>query len=61
MGAGTALIALEPPAIDQPMLVALATGTPEPIGPAGPFQSSLTLLFGAVELLELIQGEACLE
>jgi hypothetical protein len=48
MAAGTALIALKPPAIDKAMLVALATWTPEPIGPASLLQSSLTLLLGAV-------------
>jgi len=61
MAAGTALIALEPPAIDQPMLAALATRTPEPIGPAGHLQSSLTLRIGTVEPLELRQGETFLE
>ena len=61
MTAGTALIAFEPAAIDQPMLVALATRTSEPIGPAGFLQSSLTLHLGAVEPLELRQGEAFLE
>ena len=57
MAAGMALITLEPPAIDQPMLVALATRTPEPVGPASLLQSSLTLLLGAVQLLELRQGK----
>ena len=61
MTAGTALIALKPPAIDKPMLVALTTRTPEPIGPASLLQSSLTLLLGAVEPLELRQGETFLE
>ena len=61
MAATAALIALEPPAIDQPMLAAIATRTPEPIGPAGHLQSSLTLRIGAVEPLELRQGEAFLE
>ena len=61
MAAGTALIALKPPAIDKPMLAALTTRTPEPIGPAGFLQSSLTLRIGTVEPLELRQGEAFLE
>ena len=61
MAAGTALIALEPPAIDQPMLVALATRTLVPVRPAGFLQSSLTLRIGTVEPLELRQGEAFLE
>jgi hypothetical protein len=55
MAAGSALIALEPPAIDQPMLMALAKRTPEPIGPAGLLQGSLTLLLSAVEPEELRQ------
>jgi hypothetical protein len=42
MASATALIALEPPAIDQPMLVTLAKRTPDPIGPAGLPQGSLT-------------------
>ena len=61
MTAGTALITLKPPAIDKPMLVALTTRTPEPIGPASLLQSSLTLLLGAVVPLELRQGETFLE
>ena len=61
MTACTALIALEPPAIDQPMLAAIATRTPERIGPAGHLQSSLTLRIGTVEPLELRRGEAVLE
>jgi hypothetical protein len=61
MAAGTALITLEPPAIDQPMLAALATRTPESIGPACLLQGSLTLRIGTVEPLELRQGEAFLE
>ncbi len=61
MAAGTALIVLEPPAIDKPMLVALATWTLVPVGPAGFLQSSLTLLLGAVQPLELRQGETFLE
>jgi hypothetical protein len=49
MAAGPVLIALDPPAIDQLMHVALATRIPEPIGPAGLLQGSLTLLLAAVE------------
>lgn len=48
MAAGTALIALKPPAIDKPMLAALTTRISEPIGPASLLQSSLKLLLGAV-------------
>ena len=61
MTAATALIALEPPAIDHPMLAAIATRTPEPMGPAGHLQSSLTLRIGTVDPLEVRQGEAFLE
>ena len=61
MASGPALIALEPPAIDQPMLLDLATRTPIPVGPAGFLQSSLTLHIGAVQPLELRQAEAFLE
>ena len=53
MAAGTALITLEPPAKYQSMLVALATRTLVPVGLAGFLQSSLTLLLGAVQPLEL--------
>jgi hypothetical protein len=51
MAAVPTLIALESPAIDQPM--AMAAGTAEPIGPASLLQSSLTLILAAVEPLEL--------
>jgi hypothetical protein len=61
MAAGTALIALEPPAVDEPMLMAIAAGTVEPIGPASFLQRCLTLLLGAVMPLKLRQGEAFLE
>jgi len=61
MAAGTALMALEPPAIDKPTLVALATRTLVPVGPAGFLESGLTLLLGAVQPLERRQGEAFLE
>jgi hypothetical protein len=55
MAAVATLIALEPPAIDQPMLLTIAAGTAEPIGPARLLKSSLTLILGAVEPLELRQ------
>ena len=61
MAAGTALIGLEPLALDQTMLVALATRTAEPIGPASLVQCSRTLLLRSVQPLELRQGEAFLE
>jgi len=61
MAAVATLIELEPAAIDQPMRMAIAAGTAEPIGPTRHLQSSLTLLLGAVEPLELRQGKAFLE
>ena len=61
MAAVPALIALEPAAIDQPMLMAIAAGTAEPIRPARLLQSSLTLLLSAVEPLKRRQREAFLE
>lgn len=61
MAAATALVMLEPPAIDQPLIMALETRTPEPIGPAGLLQGSLTLLLCAVQPLELRQGKYLLE
>ena len=54
-------IALEELVIDQPMLVALATRTPEPIGTADILQSSLTLLLDSVKPLKLSQKAAFLE
>lgn len=61
MAAGAALITLEAAAVDEPILMAIAAGTAEPIGPARLLQSSLTLLLGAVESLKLWLGEAFLE
>lgn len=61
MAAAAALIALEPPAIDQTMLLAIAAGTAEAIRPTSLLQGSLTLLLGAVKPLELRQGETFLE
>ena len=61
MAAGAALITLEAAAVDEPMLLAIAAGTAEPIRSARLLQSSLTLLLGAVEPLELRQREAFLE
>jgi hypothetical protein len=61
MAAGAALIALEPPAINEPILMVVAAWTAEPIGPARLLQGSLTLLLGAVKPLELRQREAFLE
>ena len=61
MAAVATLITLEPPAIVQTKLLANAAGTAEPSGPARFLQSSLTLLFDAVEPLERRQGETFLE
>jgi hypothetical protein len=61
MAAGTALIALEPPAVDEAMIMAIATWATEAIRPASLLQSSLTLHLAAVEPLELNQGKAFLE
>lgn len=61
MAAVAALIALEPPAVDEPMLVAIAAGTAEPIRPTSLLQGSLTLLLGAVEPLKAWQREAFLK
>ena len=60
MAAGAALIALEPPAVNEPMHVAIAAWTAEPIGPARLLKSCLTLLLCAVEPKELRQGEVFL-
>jgi hypothetical protein len=61
MAAAAARIALEPPAVDKPMLLAIAAVTAEPIRPASLLQGSLTLLLGAVKPLEVGQREALLE
>ena len=61
MAAVAALITFEPPAMNKPMLMAVAAGTTKPIRPANLLQSSLTLLFSAVKPHELRQGEAFLE
>ena len=61
MAAGAALVTLEPPAVHEPMIMALATRAAEPIGPARLLQSRLTLLLGAVKPLELRQRETFLE
>ncbi len=61
MPAGTALEALEPPAVNQAMLVAIATRATEDARPASLLQGRLTLLLSAVEPLDLRQREALLE
>ena len=61
MAAMATLIALEPPAIDQLILMGLAVGTAEPIRPARLLQGSLTLLLGAVEPQEFRQRKAFLK
>lgn len=60
MAEAVALITLEPPAIDQAMLVAAAARTLEAIGPASCLQSRLTLLLRAVQPLEFRQRKAFL-
>ena len=60
MTAVAALITLAPPAVDEAMIMAIATWATEPIRPASLLQSSLTLLLAAVEPLELKQGKAIL-
>jgi hypothetical protein len=61
MAAVATLIALEPAAIDQAVLMAIAARTAESIRPARFLQGSLTLRLGAVELLERRQGATFLE
>ena len=61
MAAAAALIALEPPAVDEPMLMAIAAGTAEPIRPTSLLQGRLTFRLGAVEPLEAWQRGAFLE
>jgi len=61
MTAVAALITLEPPAVDEAMIMAIATWATEPIRPASLLQSSLTLHLAAEEPLELKQGKAFLE
>jgi hypothetical protein len=53
MAAVAALITLEPPAVDKPMIMAIAAGASKTIRPASLLQSSLLLLLCAVEPLEL--------
>jgi hypothetical protein len=52
---------LEPPSLDEAMIMAIAARASEPIRSASLLQSSLTLLLGAVEPLEPKQGKAFLE
>ena len=61
MTAVAALITLAPPAVDEAMIMAIATWATEPSRPASLLQSSLTLLLAAEEPLELKQGKAFLE
>jgi hypothetical protein len=56
-----ALITLEPPSVDEAMVMVIAARSSEPIMPASLLQSSLTLLLDAVEPLEPKQGKAFLE
>jgi hypothetical protein len=61
MVAISSMITLEPPAIDEPMLVVLTTRTPEPIGLADFVLGSLTYLLDSVKPVKLTQGAAFLE
>lgn len=61
MAAAAALIVLEPAAVDEPMIVALAARATKAIRPAGFLQGILTMLLGAVKPLEVRQGEVLLE
>ena len=61
MAAGSALVALEPAAVDQAVLLSSATRASEAIGPAGFLQSRLTLLLRAVQPLERQQRQPFLK
>jgi hypothetical protein len=61
MTAVAALITIEPPAVDEGTIMAIATWITEPIRPASLHQSSLTLLLAAEDPRELKQGKAILE
>ncbi len=61
MAAVPALVTLETPALDEPMLMALAAWTAKAIRPPSLLQSGLTLLPGAIEPLELKGGVAFLK
>jgi hypothetical protein len=55
MAAAAALIAFEPPAVNESMLMTIAAGTAEPFRPLSLLQESFTLLLGAVEPLKAWQ------
>jgi hypothetical protein len=61
MTAVAALITLEPPAVEEVAIMAIATWATETIRPASLHQSSLTLLIADEDPLELKQGKAILE
>ena len=61
MAAAPALITLEPAAVDSPCSWLLAARAAKAIRPASLLQSSLTVLLGAIEPLELKEGEALLK
>ena len=61
MAAESALITLEPAAVNETMLFAVAARTAEAIRPTRLLQRSLTLLLSTVEPLELRQGKTFLE
>jgi hypothetical protein len=61
MAAVATLITLEPPAVDETMLMAIAARAAETIRPASLLQSSFTLLLRSIEPLEFKEGEATLK
>lgn len=61
MAAVATLIAIEPPTVDEPMLMAISARTAEPTRAARLLKGSLTLLLGAVQPLEIRQGVSLLE
>ena len=61
MTTGSSLVALKPPAIVQPMFVAIDMRTVEPHSPTSLVQNHLTSLLGAVVPLKLRHRTAFLE
>ena len=61
MAAAPALIALVAPAVDEPILLSIATWTTETIRPARLLQGSLAFLLSAEELHEQGQRQTLLE
>ena len=61
MTAASAPVALVPPAMDEPVILALTTGSTETIRPARLRQGGLAFILAAVELDEPGQRQAGLE